>query len=235
MTLKTSLIWSASLYTPAPKASHLNKTQKASAVCKDSAHIHTHTKSCVVSVSKQTTTRFWCDVSPILSTCYHNRTLLHLPQHTVMKLAITDERFCGSVFIGYSGGLNCAFLLRLSLAFHSFRLSLKWHCAYRKTVFISTLQNWASSQFEMLHKHFLCMFSHLEENMYFTDVQSVFQSICTLSHLLFSCVHSPCFLLTWFWGMMIWQELTPLVLAMVWLKMQMALITWPTLEVRSIA
>lgn len=44
--------------------------------------------------------------------------------------------------------------------------------------------------------------------------------------------NSPCFLLTWLWGIMIWQELALLVLAMGWLKMQITRITWPTLVTR---
>lgn len=46
-------------------------------------------------------------------------------------------------------------------------------------------------------------------------------------------VPSPDFLLTWFCGMMIWQELASLVFLMGWLRMQMTLITWPTLVTRS--
>lgn len=43
----------------------------------------------------------------------------------------------------------------------------------------------------------------------------------------------PDFLLTWFWGMMIWQELASLVFLMGWLRMQMIRITWPAFRTRS--
>ena len=43
----------------------------------------------------------------------------------------------------------------------------------------------------------------------------------------------PDFLLTWFWGMMIWQELASLVFLIGWLRMQMIRITWPAFRTRS--
>lgn len=43
----------------------------------------------------------------------------------------------------------------------------------------------------------------------------------------------PDFRLTWFCGIMIWQELASLVFLMGWLRIQMTLITWPTFSTRS--